>query len=136
MGSKVEVRGPVERFRQNCLADYGRQLKHVFRYLTVLCDAVDLPVNADFEVAVERRLAVRAAIDPSGHDVILVGRTEGLLIDGTVLAAIERRAGLADAGAGADLPSRRPNMPQERLRDANSSVLEVNSAPGAGRVRA
>ena len=36
-GQKVEVSGPVERFRQNCLADYGRQLKHVFRYLTVLC---------------------------------------------------------------------------------------------------
>ena len=51
------------------------------------------------EVAVERIRAARAAIDATGEDVVLVGRTEGLLVGGTATAAIERLVAFADAGA-------------------------------------
>jgi 2-methylisocitrate lyase-like PEP mutase family enzyme len=52
-------------------------------------------------VAVERVAAARAAIDASGHDVLLVARTEGLLIGKLdVDSAIERL--VAFRGAGAD----------------------------------
>ena len=51
-------------------------------------------------VAIERIKAARKAIDDSGEDVILVGRTEGLLIDpSAVTAAIDKLVALADAGA-------------------------------------
>lgn len=50
-------------------------------------------------LAVERIRAARAAIDTSGEDVILVGRTESLLIGGTSAAAIDKLVALADAGA-------------------------------------
>ncbi len=50
-------------------------------------------------LAVERIRAARSAIDKTGEDVILVGRTEGLLVGGSVSAAIEKLVALADAGA-------------------------------------
>ena len=113
----------------------------VLQHLTSVSEAVDLPVNADFEsgfatdpqevaanvtlavktgvaglsvedrivgnldklyetsLAVERIRAARAAVDQTGEDVILVARTEGLLIGGSVSAAIDRLVALADAGA-------------------------------------
>jgi 2-methylisocitrate lyase-like PEP mutase family enzyme len=105
------------------------------------CEAVDLPVNADFEsgfaadpdgvaanvlpaieagvaglsiedrdetptglydtaFSVERIRAARLAIDQSGEDVILVARTEGLLIEPSALSpAIDKLVALAAAGA-------------------------------------
>ncbi len=113
----------------------------VLQHLALLCDAVDLPVNADFEsgfaaapegvaenvglaigtgvaglsiedrddtpsglydlpFAVERIRAARAAVDRSGADVILVARTEGLLIDPAALTpAIDKLVAFAEAGA-------------------------------------
>src|SRR3954469_22758960 len=54
----------------------------------------------DFDYAVARIRAVRAAIDGAGVDVILVARTEGLLSDGfPVETALERLVGFAEAGA-------------------------------------
>jgi 2-methylisocitrate lyase-like PEP mutase family enzyme len=51
-------------------------------------------------LAVERIQAAREAIDHSKEDVILVGRTEGLLIDPTaVKEATDKLVALADAGA-------------------------------------
>jgi 2-methylisocitrate lyase-like PEP mutase family enzyme len=50
-------------------------------------------------LAVERIRAARAAIDKTGEDVILVARTEGLLIGGSASAAIDKLVALADAGA-------------------------------------
>ena len=114
----------------------------VLHHLTALCNAVDLPVNADFEsgfasdpqdLAANVRLAVetgvaglsiedrvvgdieklyekdsaaerirsaRQVIDKSGQDVILVARTEGLLIDPkATTAAIDKLVAFAEAGA-------------------------------------
>jgi 2-methylisocitrate lyase-like PEP mutase family enzyme len=114
----------------------------VLQHLSALCNAIDLPVNADFEsgfaadaagvaesvklaidtgvaglsiedraagageelydleTAIERVRAARAAIDRSGHDVMLVARTEGLLTDPrAVTRAIERLVAFAEAGA-------------------------------------
>jgi 2-methylisocitrate lyase-like PEP mutase family enzyme len=114
----------------------------VLQHLRSLCDAVDLPVNADYEsgfakdpedvatnvtmaiatgvaglsiedrnvdalselfdlaFAVKRIRAARAAIDKSGHDVILVARTESLLIDPKALTpAIDKLVAFAEAGA-------------------------------------
>jgi 2-methylisocitrate lyase-like PEP mutase family enzyme len=53
----------------------------------------------DLPLAVERIRAASAAIDASGQDVILVARTEGLLGDGTLKAAIDKLVAFADAGA-------------------------------------
>jgi 2-methylisocitrate lyase-like PEP mutase family enzyme len=54
----------------------------------------------DAALAVERIRAARAAVDAAGGDVILVARTEGLLIDrGAVKPAIERLVAFAEAGA-------------------------------------
>ncbi len=51
-------------------------------------------------IAIERLRAARAAIDKTGQDVILVARTEGLLIDPTALApAIDKLVAFAEAGA-------------------------------------
>lgn len=51
-------------------------------------------------LAVERIRAAREAIDHSGMDVVLVGRTERLLIDPTAVErAIDTLVALADAGA-------------------------------------
>lgn len=51
-------------------------------------------------LAIERIKAARKAIDQSGQNVLLVGRTEGLLIGKSNLKeAIERLAAYADAGA-------------------------------------
>jgi 2-methylisocitrate lyase-like PEP mutase family enzyme len=51
-------------------------------------------------LAVERIRAAREAISKSGHDVLLIGRTEGLLIGKTSPAeAIERLVVYSDAGA-------------------------------------
>lgn len=50
-------------------------------------------------LAVERVQAAREAIGLSGEDVVLVGRTEGLLVGGTVSAAIDKLVALAEAGA-------------------------------------
>jgi 2-methylisocitrate lyase-like PEP mutase family enzyme len=54
----------------------------------------------DLPTAVERVRAARAAIDRSGHDVILVARTEGLLADpGALKPAIDKLVAFAEAGA-------------------------------------
>jgi 2-methylisocitrate lyase-like PEP mutase family enzyme len=54
----------------------------------------------DIDYAVRRIAAARAAVDHSGQDVILVARTEGLLIDPkAVKPAIEKLEAFADAGA-------------------------------------
>jgi 2-methylisocitrate lyase-like PEP mutase family enzyme len=54
----------------------------------------------DLPTAVERIRAARAAIDRSGHDVILVARTEGLFTDpGALKPAIDKLVAFADAGA-------------------------------------
>jgi 2-methylisocitrate lyase-like PEP mutase family enzyme len=122
--------------------DYSESRDDVLQHLRSLCNAIDLPVNADFEsgfaadaagvaesvelavdtgvaglsiedrdvdaveqlydleTAVERVRAARMAIDRSGHDVILVARTEGLLIDPrAVTPAINRLVAFAEAGA-------------------------------------
>jgi 2-methylisocitrate lyase-like PEP mutase family enzyme len=114
----------------------------VLQHLRSLCNAVDLPVNADYEsgfaadpedvaanvslaidtglaglsiedrnvealgelfdlpFSVKRIRAARAAIDHSGHDVILVARTEGLIIDPKALTpAIDKLVAFAEAGA-------------------------------------
>jgi 2-methylisocitrate lyase-like PEP mutase family enzyme len=111
----------------------------VLAHLRVMCEATDLPVNADFEAgfakdaegvaenvalavatgvaglsiedrvgkelyelsaAVDRIRAAREAIDRSGEDVVLVGRSEGFLIGQTDLnATIMRLVAYADAGA-------------------------------------
>jgi 2-methylisocitrate lyase-like PEP mutase family enzyme len=123
-------------------ADYAVTRDDVLRHLTSLCDAVDLPVNADFEsgfasdaegvaesvklaidtgvsglsiedrtvekaselypvkVAVDRIRAARQTIDQSSSGVILVARTEGLLIDPqAVTTAIDKLVAFAEAGA-------------------------------------
>lgn len=122
--------------------DYGVDRADVLEHLSSLCNAIDIPVNADFEAgfatdaagvadsvalaietgiaglsiedrdvdemeelydlptAIERLRAARSAIDRSGHDVILVARTEGLLIDpAQVTRAIDRLVAFAEAGA-------------------------------------
>jgi 2-methylisocitrate lyase-like PEP mutase family enzyme len=111
----------------------------VLAHLKDLCDATQLPINADFEagfadepegvaasvslaidtgvaglsiedrtgrelytfsLAVERMRAARQAIDASGHDVLLVGRSEGFLVGRTNLNdTIDRLTAYADAGA-------------------------------------
>jgi 2-methylisocitrate lyase-like PEP mutase family enzyme len=114
----------------------------VLQHLRSLCEAVDLPVNADYEsgfandpedvatnvtlaidagvaglsiedrnveklgelfdlsFSVKRIRAARAAIDKSRQDVILVARTEGLLIDPKALTpAIDKLLAFAEAGA-------------------------------------
>src|SRR5882757_4127947 len=111
----------------------------VLSHLRTICDATDLPVNADFEagfadapegvganvalavatgvaglsiedrvgndlyensLAIERIRAAREAIDKSGEDVLLVGRSEGFLIGRTDLdATIARLVAYAEAGA-------------------------------------
>jgi 2-methylisocitrate lyase-like PEP mutase family enzyme len=122
--------------------DYEMTMESVISHLRSLCDAVDVPVNADFESgfaadpdgvatnvklavetgiagvsiedrklgdlsnlyelaqSVERIKAARSAIDATGEDVILVARTEGLLIDsGAVTKAINKLVAFADVGA-------------------------------------
>jgi 2-methylisocitrate lyase-like PEP mutase family enzyme len=54
----------------------------------------------DVDRAVERVRAARSAIDRTGEDVILVARTETLLIDpSTISSAIDKLVAFADAGA-------------------------------------
>jgi 2-methylisocitrate lyase-like PEP mutase family enzyme len=54
----------------------------------------------DLNFSVERIKAARVAIDQSGHDVILVARTEGLLTDPSALTpAIDKLVAFAAAGA-------------------------------------
>lgn len=122
--------------------DYAITLEDATQHLTQLSNAVDLPINADFEngfapdasslaenvtlainagvsglsiedrkfgdtgtlygmtEAAERIKAARKAIDDSAQDVLLVGRTEGLLLDPTAVAqAIDKLVALADSGA-------------------------------------
>lgn len=114
-------------------------LDEVLEHLRQLCDATDLPVNADFEagfadepegvaanvtlavdtgiagvsiedrigkelyplsVAIDRIAAARAAIDATGQDVLLVGRTENYVIGRSdVQETIERLTAYASAGA-------------------------------------
>jgi 2-methylisocitrate lyase-like PEP mutase family enzyme len=60
----------------------------------------DLSKLYDLSQSVDRIRAARAAIDATGEDVILVARTEGLLIDsGAITNAIDKLVALADAGA-------------------------------------
>ena len=122
----------------------GRQdgellLEELLQHLEMLCQATDLPVNADLEagfadepegvaanvaraigtgvaglsiedrtgrdlydpgLAAERIRAARGAIDRSGQDVVLVGRTEGYLIGRKDFApTLERLVAYAEAGA-------------------------------------
>ncbi len=121
--------------------DYAVTRDEVLKHLAALSQAVDLPINADFEsgfavdpegvaanirlaidagvaglsiedrvfdgsglydtpTAVERLRAARAAIDQSGDDVILVARTEGMLIDpGALTPSIDKLVAFAEAGA-------------------------------------
>lgn len=114
-------------------------LEEVLTHLRALCNATNLPINADFEggyadrpedvavnvtravdtgvaglsiedrtgqalyplsLAVERIQAAREAIDATGHDVLLVGRTEGYLIgQSDIDVAIERLVAYSAAGA-------------------------------------
>ena len=54
----------------------------------------------DAPLALQRMRAARTAIDAAGGDVLLVARTEGLLLDrGAVQPAIERLVAFAEAGA-------------------------------------
>jgi 2-methylisocitrate lyase-like PEP mutase family enzyme len=54
----------------------------------------------DLKMAAERIRAARVAIDQSGEDIILVARTEGLLIDAAaVTPAIDKLVAFAAAGA-------------------------------------
>lgn len=59
------------------------------------------PELFDTELAVERIRAARAAIDASGERVLLVARTEGLLLDARAVAAATDTL-VAFAAAGAD----------------------------------
>jgi 2-methylisocitrate lyase-like PEP mutase family enzyme len=119
--------------------DGGLSRDEVLRHIQMICEATELPVNADFEagfadsaegvaanvalvvetgvagfsiedrvgkelyelpLACDRIRAAREAIDRSGEDVLLVGRSEGFLIGRTELSAtIERLVAYADAGA-------------------------------------
>lgn len=122
--------------------DHAVTRDEVLQHVRSLCDAVDLPVNADFEsgfavdpeklatnvglavatgvaglsiedgdldaphelhdlaLSVERVRAARAAIDATGQEVVLVARTEGLLLDPRALTpAIDKLVAFADAGA-------------------------------------
>ena len=114
-------------------------LEEVLNHLRELCNATNLPINADFEggyadrpedvavnvtravetgvaglsiedrtgqelyplsLAIERIQAAREAIDATGEDVMLVGRTEGYLIGQTDIdVAIERLVAYSAAGA-------------------------------------
>jgi 2-methylisocitrate lyase-like PEP mutase family enzyme len=111
----------------------------VLSHMREICEATELPVNADFEagfadaaegveenvalavktgvaglsiedrvggelyevgLATERIRAAREAIDGSGVDVMLVGRSEGFLVGRTELSAtIDRLVAYAEAGA-------------------------------------
>ncbi|MEO8845609.1 MAG: isocitrate lyase/phosphoenolpyruvate mutase family protein [Kofleriaceae bacterium] len=63
-------------------------------------DIAELSRLYDRGFAVERIRAARAAIDRSGHDVILVARTERLLLDAKdVTTAIDSLVAFAEAGA-------------------------------------
>jgi 2-methylisocitrate lyase-like PEP mutase family enzyme len=54
----------------------------------------------DIDRAVERVRAARSAIDRTGEDVVLVARTETLLVDpSTISSAIDKLVAFADAGA-------------------------------------
>ena len=123
--------------------DYAVNREDVLGHLRKLSEAVDIPVNADFESgfgssleelaesvhlaveagvsglsiedrdldgpastlydtdrAVERLRAARRAIDATGKDVVLVARTETLLVDpSTISSAIDKLVAFADAGA-------------------------------------
>jgi 2-methylisocitrate lyase-like PEP mutase family enzyme len=121
--------------------DYEVSRDDVLKHLKAMSDAVDLPVNADFEsgfadspegvaanvkmavdagvcglsiedrdgtptglydeaTSVERVAAARKAIDETGGDVVLVARTEGLLVDqGGLAKAIDKLVAFAAAGA-------------------------------------
>jgi 2-methylisocitrate lyase-like PEP mutase family enzyme len=122
--------------------DYAVTRDDVLQHLRALCEAVDLPVNADYEsgfarepegvaanvtlaidtgvaglsvedrnvdalgelfdlsFSVKRVRAARVAIDQSRHDVILVARTESLLVDPKALIpAIDKLVAFAEAGA-------------------------------------
>jgi 2-methylisocitrate lyase-like PEP mutase family enzyme len=122
--------------------DYAVTRDDVLHHLTSLCNAVDLPVNADYEsgfgsspeelsanvklaidtgvsglsiedrvvgkvselyplgAAVERIRCARKAVDETNSGVILVARTELLLIDPKAIStAIDKLVAFADAGA-------------------------------------
>lgn len=119
--------------------DGEMSLDEVLAHLKMLCEATDLPLNADFEagfadepegvaanvlraietgvaglsiedrtgselydfgLAIERMRAAREAIDSSGHNVMLIGRSEGFLIGRTDLdPTIERLRAYSEAGA-------------------------------------
>jgi 2-methylisocitrate lyase-like PEP mutase family enzyme len=122
-------------------ADYAVTRDDALNHLAALSNAVDLPINADFEsgfavdpegvatsvrlaidsgvaglsiedrdiensrlynkaAALDRLRAARRAIDQSGENVLLVARTEGLLLDSDAISpAIDKLVAFAEAGA-------------------------------------
>src|ERR1700738_4001158 len=77
-------------------ADNRVTLEDVLQHLTALCNAVDLPVNADFERGFAHEAekvaanVARAAIDADHSGVLLVGRCEGFLVGQTDLDMVIR----------------------------------------------
>ena len=121
--------------------DYAITFDAALEHFRALADAVDVPINADFEsgfasseeelaesvlmaaetgiagvsiedriygdmdhlydsaTAITRIVAAREALDQAGVPVVLVARTEGLLVGGTVKEAISKLVAFAEAGA-------------------------------------
>jgi 2-methylisocitrate lyase-like PEP mutase family enzyme len=80
------------------------------------------PENALYDKAraVERVRAARKAIDATGQDVVLVARTETLLVDpSTVLQAVDKLVAFADAGADCLY------APGVRERDEIASIVKA-----------
>ena len=76
----------------------------------------------DFQLAVERILAARSAIDQSGSGVLLVGRSEGFIVGRPDLReTIRRLTAYAEAGADCLYP------PGIRSREEISSVVKAVS---------
>jgi 2-methylisocitrate lyase-like PEP mutase family enzyme len=82
-------------------ANVGRAMATGIAGLSIEDRNLDRPGTLfDTALAVDRIRAARAAIDRSGEDVVLVARTEGLLLDaGALTPAIDRLVAFAEAGA-------------------------------------
>lgn len=148
-------------------ADHGITLEETLVHIRSIVDAVDVPVNADFEdgfatepeavsanvaaavatgvaglsiedstgdpsnplfdfpLAVERIRVARQAIDDSGIDVLLTGRSEGFFVDHPDLTETIRRL-TAYAEAGADCLYAPGIRSQEEIR---AVVMAVNPKP-------
>ena len=82
-------------------ANVGRAITAGVAGLSIEDRRIDDPGKLyDLPIALERLAAAKAAIRQSGHDVLLVARTEGLLLDpANVAQAIDRLVAFAEAGA-------------------------------------